>query len=553
MTSGTLGSPTRSGPYRLPRPDARVYAAVASVVIGVWVVVMQVRLTGYALADITGALGSSPDEAAWLNTAYTVAELLTIPVAGWLSARVSARRVFVPAAVGFALASLAATQVTHVDELIVLRMFQGLTGGAFIPMATPTFRRMLPYRHRLVAFALYGIAASVPISLAPLLESYCVDELSWRLLFIPPAVLSLVAAGLAAWGMPVVAFNPKGRWNPDWGGTILLSVGLSLMELGIEQANRLDWFDSPWVVGMVTAGTLTLIAFALHERWHPRPYFPLSLWGNRNFVIAIFSFLVFRASLIAIVWALPDFLERVEQFRPSDFVDVFAAMIVPQLILPFYIVRSTRSVDMRLTIAAGIAFQAAACLRTAMLSNDWQAPELFEVFALHGMGQALFFTPVLVLLTLNLKESHRDGAVSIVNLTRVFGNSVGVSVASTFLTQSEHLHHNMLNEYLRPDMAAAQDRLSTLHDVVSSHFGDGLGELRALELAARQLRTAALVLAYGDLFMAIGVALLLVLLLQMWLKPISLHELSPRRPRRAGADRRGDTPEPSAVSQPEGI
>lgn len=531
MTSPLAGK--HGPPHRLPRPTLRVYAAVTAVILGVWVVVMQVRLTGYALADIIGALGSSTDEAAWVNTVYTCAELLSIPCTGFLTARISARRVFVPAALGFALASLAATQVMHIDQLIVLRLLQGFTGGAFIPMATPIFRSKLPFRHRLVAFAFYGIAASVPISLAPLLESYLVDELSWRLVFVPPAVLCMLAAALAAWGMPVVPFERHKRWNPDWGGTLLLPIGLCLMELGVEQANRLDWFDSPWVVGMLVAGALTLIAFALHERYHPQPYFPLDLWGNRNFVIAIVSFLVFRASLIAIVWALPDFLQRVEQFRPSDFIDVFSAMILPQLILPFYIVRSSRRLDLRLAIAAGVAFQAVACLRTATLNNDWAAPELVEIFALHGIGQALFFTPILVLLTLNLSDAHRDAAVGVVNLTRVFGNSVGVAVASTFLTQSEHLHHNMLNEYLRPDHPGAQERLGNLGEIVVTHFGEDESGKRALELAARALRGEAYVLAYGDLFLAIGVALLFVLILQSFLKPISLRELSPLTHRRA--------------------
>jgi DHA2 family multidrug resistance protein len=529
MTAEPGARVVRSGPTRLPRPGPRAYASVAAVVLGVWVVVMQVRLTGYALADIMGALGSSPDEAAWVNTVYTVAELLSIPVAGWLSARISTRRVFVPAALGFTVCSLAATQVTHIDQLIVLRALQGLTGGAFIPMATPTFRRKLAYRDRLVAFALYGIAASVPISLAPLIESYFVDQVSWRLLFVPPALLSLLAAGLAAWGMPAAPLPHEGTWNSDWGGTLLLPAGLGLVVLGIDQANRLDWLDSSWVVGMVAAGALTLLSFVVHERLHPKPYFPLGLWRNRNFVLAILSFLVFRASMIAIVWALPDFLQRVEQFRPSDFIDVFAAMVLPQLILPFYLVRLTRKVDLRLTMAAGIAFQAVACLRTATLNNDWAAPELTTIFALHGIGQALFFTPVLVLLTLNLADAHRDAAVTVVNLTRVFGNAAGVALASTFLTKAEHLHHNMLNEYFRPDGPGMAERMTALNKAVVTYFGNDEGGKRALELAARAVRGEAYVLAYGDLFLTIGTILLFVLIAQILLKPISLAELSPRR------------------------
>jgi len=520
---------TAGAPLRLPRPTARVQAAVAAVLLGVWVVVMQVRLTGYALADIMGALGASPDEAAWLNTGYTVAELLAIPLAGALTRRLSARRVFVPAALVFAFASLAAITVNNLGELILLRIAQGFAGGMFIPLATPTFQRKLPFRHRLTAFTLYGIASSAPIAVAPLLESYLVDDLSWRLVFLPPALLSLIAAALGAWGMPVVPLQRAAlRLRVDWGGTVLLPLGLGLIVLGIDQANRLDWFGSDWVVGTTLGGSLTLLAFALHERTRARPTFPPALWRKRNFAIGLLTFLLFRASMIAVVWAIPDFLQRVERFRPSDFGDFFMAMVLPQLIVPFLVVRLSRRVDLRLVIASGIMCQAIACLRTATLNNDWNAPEFIPLFFLHGLGQALFFTPILVLLTLNLSDEERPGSVALVNLTRVFGQAVGVSVASTLVTKGEHLHHNMLDEYLHIGGIGAESRLGVLREIVTTHTGyDGEG-LRGLALAGAALRNEAFTLAYADLFLGIGVLLLGVLLLQMWLAPMSLRELDPR-------------------------
>ncbi|MEO6954888.1 MAG: MFS transporter [Polyangia bacterium] len=515
--------------YHVPRPTPRVYAAVAATIVGVWVVVMQVRLTGYALADIIGALGSSPDEAAWVNTTYIVTELLSIPIAGWLCARISTRRVFVPAAIAFTLATLAATQVTNINQLIYLRAVQGFTGGAFIPIAAPTFQRTLPYRHRLGALALYGIASSVPISLAPLIESYFVDFVSWRWLFVPSALLSAIAAALAAWGMPVVPFDRQARWIPDWGGTLLMPVGLGFMVMGIDQANRLDWFDSPWVVGMLVAGALSLLAFLEHEREHPTPYLSLRLLTNRNFVIAVVTYLAFFASMIAIVWALPEFLRRVEDFRPSDYIDIFVAMIVPQLLVPFFVVRASRRLDLRLVVAAGVAVQAIACLRTATITSEWAAPELIEIFALHGLGQGLFFTPIFVMLTLNIADADRPAAAAVVNLTRVFGNAVGVSVASTLVTQAEHLHHNMLDEYLHADGFGAGARLDSLRDLVVAYRGSDENGKRALALAGRALRREAFVLAYGDLFLTIGVVLLVCLVLLTLAGPISLDELRARR------------------------
>ena len=104
-----------------------------------------------------------------------------------------------------------------------------------------------------------------------------------------------------------------------------------------------------------------------------------------------------------------------------------------------------------------------------------------------------------------------------------------MSLASTYLTQSEHFHHGMLNEQLRSDLPAATERLARVREVVVAHRGSDEGGRRALALAARALRDEAFVLAYGDLFLAIGAALLVVLVLQATLRPISLAELRPRR------------------------
>lgn len=512
---------------RLPRPTAKNWAAVIAAVLGVWVVVLQVRLTGYALVDIMGGLGVGPDEAGWLNTVSLVAEVIAVPVAVWLSTWLSLRRVFIPAALAFALTSILATRVDSLNQLMLLRVLQGLSGGAFIPLATSVFRRKLPFRQRLVAFALYGMAASVPISLAPLLDALLVERWSWRVVFFPPALLSLVAATLAHIGLPRQPVDRSHLEGFDWLGLVLLPLGLALIILGADQANRLDWFESRWVCGWLLAGVLTLAAFVLGLRRAPRPFVHIGVFSHRNFLIALITFFVFRGSLLAIAWAAPDLMQRVQGFRPEQLVIVFAAMIIPQVVLPFVLLLSSRRLDLRLVIAGGLACQAVACLRATAVSVEWAAPELVPIFALHGIGQGLFFMPLLALLTLDLDPAHRASAVVAVNLTRVLGNALGVASASTFLTQSQHLHSNRLNEYLAVGSQRTAQALARFSDAMIAH--GGLSDDRvSLLLAQRALRSQTLVLAYGDLFLGLGIGLLFAVCLQALLRPVTLRELDPR-------------------------
>ncbi|AKU95512.1 Inner membrane component of tripartite multidrug resistance system [Labilithrix luteola] len=502
----------------------RQRAAVGAAVACVFAAVLQARLTSFALADLQGAFGVGPDEAAWLNTVFAVAEVMAIPPAVWLAGVLSLRRTFVPAAVAFAAVSLLAVRVRDFEMLLVLRALQGLSGGALIPMAMPTFRRKLPNMNRLYAFALYGIVASVPISLAPLIEAWIVENGSFRLVFVPPAVIAGVAALVGVWGFPRQPVNWSELRHPDPLGLALPSIGLGAVLLGIEQANRLDWFASRWVIGMVTAGLLVLVAFIRHELAHPTPAFRLDVFTNRNFTVAIVTMALFRISLMMVAWAIPDFLVRIQSLRPIDFASVFLSMAVPQLVLPFVAVHLVRRFDPRLTIAAALALQCAACLRGLALDANWALDELWPIFVLHGVGQGLFFLPILSLLSLNLDVPHRSSAVVVVNFVRLVGGSAGVSVVGTLLTQSVHFHHNVLNEHLASGAGPAAERLVAKTQQLAARTSGDAAPL-ALHLVRGVVRRESLVLAYSDVFLMVGAGLLGCVLLQTLLRPVSLEEL----------------------------
>lgn len=505
----------------------RHLCAVGSALVGVFAAVLQARITAFGLADLAGSFGVGPDEAAWINTVFVVAEVIAIPPAVWLSGAVSIRRIFVPAAGLFAAFSLLAVRATSFEELLVLRALQGLSGGMVIPMAAPTFRRKLPSEERLVGFALYGIAATIPIALAPLCESWTIDRGSVRLFFVVPAVLAAIAAIAGAISFPHYPISRAALRHPDLVGLALPSIGLALVLLGVEQANRLDWHESRWVVGMTVSGLLVLVAFVHHERAHREPAFRLDLLGSRNFTLGLVTYGVFRISLLAIVWAVPDFLVRITGLRPTDFGSVFLALVLPELVLPLVAIRLARRVDPRLLIAVALGFQATACLRMLRLDGGWALPELVPIFLLHGIGQGLFVLPVLTVLSLNIDVPHRSSAVALVNLVRVAGGSVGAAVVGTLLTRAEHLHQNRLNEHLAANAAPAIARLAdTAERLALRAPGDPVAT--ALGLARGIVRREAFVLAYADVLLVIGALVVGCIALQAFVRPVSLDEL--RRP-----------------------
>ncbi len=478
------------------RPPVRHLIAVSAVLAGVFAAVLNARLVGFALADVQGSLGASRDETIWVNTAYAVGEVVVIPFAIWFGSVGTIRRVLVPAAFFFALSCLAAMWVTSIEQLVALRFLQGLTGGALIPMATPTFRRKLPLGPRVTAFALYGMAATLPFALGPALDAALTESFSWRAIFLAPAALSLLAAAGGTWGMPHLPFHWENARKVDLVGLSSVGLGLACLVLGADQAFRLDWFDARWVTGFFAAGAMLLGLAWHHTRKHPSAAYTHDVLTQRNLMVALGTYGVVRLSLMVVGSVIPDFLVRAQKLRPLDFGVLFLVMAVPQVVLPLGLARFARRLEPRLVFATSIALQGMALLRAAALTGEWKVEELLPVVLLHGAGQGLLFVPLLLLLTQDLDDAHRPTAMALTNLIRAGGNALGVALMGTFLGHSQRFHDSMLRE-----------------------------RARSVLLTTRAVAREAWVLAFGDLLTVLGVTLVLIVVLQASLKPVDLAEL----------------------------
>lgn len=502
--------------------------SVLAVLLGVFAAVLNARVTGLSLLDLQGDLGSSPDETAWVNCAYSVGELLVIPWAIWLASAVSVRRIIVPAAIFFCAASVLCMKATSLEALVGARFLQGLTGGALVPMATPVFRRKLPLHPRVMAFAFYGMAATLPFSLGPAINAWLTEWGSWRAVFIPVIGLSALVAVLASACMVPTGVNWSLLRKVDVFGLTSVGLGCACLALGVDQGYRLGWFASPWVVGLVSSGGFLLLAATVHTRQFRTPAYTLDILTRRNLLIALTTFMLVRLSLLAIGSMLPDFLARLQGLRPADYALAFGAMVLPQLLVPVLVVGGARNEsDPRVLFAAALGVQGLALLRASSLTNAWQLEELLPVLLLHGVGQGLLFVPLLLLLTQNLDDEHRPTAQTLTNLTRALGNAVGASLLTTLLGKAEEFHSQRLGEHVTSTTLPLLGQLDVLGAALGGHER---ANARALLMVSREVRREAFTLAYADVFLFVAVLLLGVTLVHFALHRVDLSELDPPSP-----------------------
>src|SRR5581483_2149671 len=112
--------------------------------LGSFMAILDIQIVASSINEIRAGLSASVDEIQWVQTSYLIAEVIAIPLSGYLARMLSTRIYFVLCAVGFTLSSLACAGAWSLGSMVVFRVLQGLLGGGMIPTAFATMFILFP-------------------------------------------------------------------------------------------------------------------------------------------------------------------------------------------------------------------------------------------------------------------------------------------------------------------------------------------------------------------------------------------------------------------------
>src|ERR1700758_4117178 len=143
---------------------------------GGFMALLDIQIVASSLQYIGGGLSAAQDEISWVQTAYLIAEIIVIPLSGWLTRVFSTRWLFTASAIGFTATSMLCGLAWNIDSMIVFRALQGLLGASMIPtMFTSSFHFFQGPR-RVYSAAVIGTIASVAPSLGPVIGGGITDR-----------------------------------------------------------------------------------------------------------------------------------------------------------------------------------------------------------------------------------------------------------------------------------------------------------------------------------------------------------------------------------------
>jgi MFS transporter, DHA2 family, multidrug resistance protein len=509
---------TASLPLQFGRPAAanasdkaslRAWIAVFAAMIGAFMAILNIQITNASLLDIEGGIGTGVDNGAWISTSYLIGEIVVIPLTDFLSRVFSFRRYMIANAILFPLFSIGCAFTHDLGSMIVMRGLQGFAGGILIPMAFTMVLTKLPKAQQPIGLALFAISVTFAPAIGPTIGGYLTENYGWQTIFFINAVPSAVMVIALFFTLDPAPMQVSLLKEGDWIGIVTMAVGLSALQTVLEEGNKDDWFESPFIFRLAIVAFVFLSAFIAIELTVKKPLVNLRLLKQRNFGIGVIANVLVGFALFGSVYVLPQYLGQVQRYNAEQIGNVLAWTGLPQLILIPFVPMLMKRFDVRYIAFLGIGIFAASCFMNTTLSTDVAGDQFWLPNIVRAIGQALVITPVSAITTASIAPKDAGAASGLSNMLRNLGGAVGTASLATVLTKSEQFHSNIIGQSVtiyRDEVRARIDGLTNyfIAHGVSDHAA---AQHQALVAIGATVKRQALVMSFSDAFAVIGVLL----------------------------------------------
>jgi MFS transporter, DHA2 family, multidrug resistance protein len=473
-----------------------------------WIIVLGVMLAplmetidssivNVALPTIQGNLGATLDQAAWVITGYLVANVIIIPLTPWLQTRFGRRQYFTATVIGFTAASILCGTSGSIEELVALRIVQGLFGGGLIATAQATLRDTFTTAEVGLGQGVFAVVILVGPIIAPMLGGYLVDAASWQWIFF----INVVPGAISAVVVATMLRNPTDpeAASVDAGGIALLTLALGGLQFVLEEGERRDWFDSGAIVVAAVISGIASIAFVLWELYGTRrPIVDLRILRYRTVSVGVLLAAGIAATLFGTTFVLPQYTQNVLGFTAFGSGELLLFRALPiMLIAPLVagLVGAGR-IDVRVTMATGYLLTGIGSFLIAGATTSMTSFEQFlPGLVIGGLGTAMLFIPLLIAVQTATSADDAPKASSFITLAFQLGGSVASAILVTMIDRRADFHSEIISSNITLARPIVRDALQSA------------SPQQIFAIAAAQAQT----LAFADLAYAVAaVAIVLV-------------------------------------------
>lgn len=495
--------------------------AFMCMVVGMFMAILDIQIVSASLNEIQAGLSASASEITWVQTAYLIAEVVMIPLSGFLSRALGTRILFATAAAGFTASSLMCGFSTSLNEMILWRVVQGFIGGGMIPTVFASAYTIFPRSKMGLITPMIGLVATLAPTIGPTVGGYLTEHLSWHWLFfinvVPGILVTTAALTLIDFDRPDYSLFE----NFDWLGLFSMAGFLGALQYVLEEGARNDWFNDDAVYFFAWVSGISAIVFFWRVLTARAPIVDLRAFSDRNFAFgSLFSF-VMGISLYGLTYLYPVYLGAIRGYNALMIGETMFVSGIAMFLTAPIVGRMVGKVDPRLQIMIGFTVFAVGTWWFSFVTHDWDFWDLFIPQICRGFGMMMAMIPINNISLGTLSPALMKNASGLFNLMRNLGGAVGLAVLTTMLNNRTDMHIARLHEAVsgahRPAVEALQGLTARFRDFGSDASAMALKQLTGL------VHREALVMAFADVFVGLTVlSIALVMLAPLIRRPPAL-------------------------------
>src|SRR6267378_1722472 len=472
---------------------------------------LDTSIVNVAIPHMMGNLGATLDQIAWVSTGYIVANVIVLPITGWLSSYFGRRRYFAGSIALFTVASFFCGNAHSLGSLVAWRIVQGVGGGALLSTAQAVLYEVFPPAEYGVAMAIFGMGVMVGPTLGPTFGGWLTDTFSWPWIFYINIPFGMAALLLTLSYLKDSRYAQKvGR--VDLLGLFLLALGIGTLQTMLERGESQDWWASREIVTYAIVSATSLVSFVWHELHTEHPVVDLRILKSMQFSAGVLFGGALGLSLYATVFVLPVYLQSLLGFTANK----TGMVILPGALASEFTMAATSrargKLDGRILVVAGVGIFMVAMWQMSQFTTQSGQGDFFWPLVLRGVGLGLVFVPLTNLALADLPMSKIPNGTGLFNLMRQLGGSVGIAISATLVQRFTATHRGDLIANVTQYSEVARERLSAIvARLIATGTPAPLADAKALAILDGQVTRQALMLSFEQLFLLFGACFLLSL------------------------------------------
>jgi MFS transporter, DHA2 family, multidrug resistance protein len=491
------------------------YIIVITTVSAAIMELLDTTIVNVALNQMAGSLGATIEDVAWVITSYAIANVIIIPMTGFLGEYFGRKTYYLGSMVLFGIASYFCGASNSLWELVLWRFIQGIGGGALLSTSQAILFDAFEPKDRGVASGLFGMGIVLGPTLGPVLGGYILDKYDWSQVFyvnIPICIIATILTFLYIERKEGEG-EKKAQIKIDYLGIALLTMGIGSLQFVLEKGESEDWFESKMIVIVTIMAVVGIIGFIWQELTTEHPVVNLGVFRYKIFALSSLFTIVAGLGLFTSAFVYPVLVQRVNGFTPYE---AGASLVAPTLaaviLFPIIGKRISSGANPLPYMFAGICMFIFFGFYSGTATPDMGRWDFFPMQVCRTVGISLLQLPLISQAVAGLKPKEYPAGIALSNMIRQLGGAFGIALANNYATNRAAQHRSDLMANMTTDNPIFNERVAGATKNLFAQTGD---LLNATSLAYKQLEMSvmkqAYYLAYLDTFRLVGVFFICIL------------------------------------------